>query len=80
MKRLRCFGILFCLIVLVFVFSGMTVLANEEETCGENAAYSIDSSGTMTVSGKGKIEANAFYKRSDIKQVYIGEGITSLGD
>lgn len=55
-------------------------------TCGKNASWQLDADGTLTVSGTGDMYSlNSSYsipwadKKSSIKQVVIGNGITSVG-
>ncbi len=55
-------------------------------SCGENATYSFDTqTGTLTISGTGRIADNAFndYNKSDwdsVKEIVIQEGITEIGE
>lgn len=55
-------------------------------TCGENLTWTLDNSGTLTISGEGRIEN--YYSDSDrpwdgkkesIKRVVIENGVTSIG-
>ena len=56
-------------------------------TCGDNLTWTLDDSGTLTISGMGKMAdyddtdkqpwAN---QRSSINKVVIGDGVTSIGD
>ena len=53
-------------------------------TCGNNATWALDDSGTLTISGTGKMDGYGvsahklpwYYARSNIKNVIISEGIT----
>ncbi|MBO7253810.1 MAG: leucine-rich repeat domain-containing protein, partial [Clostridia bacterium] len=47
--------------------------------CGEKAYYAYYEGNVIVVSGNGAIEEKAFYNRSFIKSVVIGDGITSVG-
>lgn len=59
----------------------------EQETgnkCGDNATYSLDSNGVLTITGTGSITDSFFcdldYEiRDNIKALVIGEGITGIG-
>lgn len=64
------------------VYAQEIVTAAEEESgaCGDNAVYTLDSDGTLTISGTGKIADHAFENREDIKAVVIEKGITRIGD
>lgn len=60
--------------------------AAEEGSCGENAVWSFDGSGTLTISGTGEISdwsspmAIPWAElRDEITAVVIGEGITKIG-
>ena len=54
--------------------------------CGENVTYTLDSEGTLTISGSGDMEdydawdPSPFYDNSDIKNIIIKKGVTSIGD
>ena len=54
--------------------------------CGENLKWDLSDDGTLTISGTGKMdswsyenETSPWYKNTDIKQVVIEEGVTSIG-
>ena len=55
-----------------------TVIANGE--CGENARWTLDSNGVLTISGTGDMNNSSEYRqyRSDIKSVIMEDGITSM--
>ena len=55
---------------------------NPSGSCGTNATYTLDSEGTLTISGTGAIADNAFKSQTDagIVNVVIGDGITSIGN
>ena len=53
-------------------------------TCGENLTWTLDNSGTLTISGEGPMENYYFNppwndQRESIKRVVIEEGVTSIG-
>lgn len=52
----------------------------EEGSCGENATYTLDSDGLLTISGSEEIKDEAFYERKDIKKVVIQKNITEIGE
>ena len=58
----------------------------ENKKCGDNAEYTLDSSGTLTVSGSGEIyDADDYlhgwaFHKDEIKKIVIESGITSVGD
>ena len=49
-------------------------------SCGENASYTLDEDGVLTISGSGAIEEHAFSDRDDVKKVIISKGISGIGD
>ena len=52
-------------------------------SCGENATYTVDSEGTLTISGTGPMEdypgMNTPWLVYNIKAVVVEEGITTIG-
>ncbi|MCR5459754.1 MAG: leucine-rich repeat domain-containing protein [Acetatifactor sp.] len=46
--------------------------------CGNYAHYTLED-GLLQIMGTGEVYRIAFRYRSDVKQVYVGEGITSIG-
>ena len=53
---------------------------------GDNLTWTLDEAGTLTISGTGEMAdwgystRSPWYDNSDIKQVIINEGVTSIGD
>lgn len=74
------------LITLVFTIIGdkNPVLADEnidEGKCGINTHYVLDSNGTLTISGKGKVTSNNWIDfKEQIKKVIIEEGVINIPD
>ncbi len=59
------------------------VTAVESGTCGAEGSdvnYTLYSDGTLVISGRGEIAANAFRDRKDIKKLFVKDGITRIGD
>jgi len=56
-----------------------------EGTCGENVTWTLDSEGTLTISGTGEMVDYSFKTapwyshREQIKAIHIEEGVTSIG-
>ena len=53
--------------------------------CGENVIYTLDSNGLLKISGSGNmndyyIGNSPFYLNKNIKEIVIGDGVTSIGD
>lgn len=71
----------------VMTCSAMPVLtanAAESGTCGENLTWTLDDSGTLTISGTGNMTdyeglASPFCERSDIRTVIVAQGVQSIG-
>lgn len=95
MKRLkRCLSMLLvCSMVIIMLPS--TALAADDETaatsgtCGENLTWELSDDGTLTISGEGEMDdydldasirrPSPWYMSSEIVNVVIGEGVTSIG-
>ena len=57
----------------------------ESGSCGENLTWTLDSEGTLTISGTGDmtnydVNGAPFYENSNIKAIKIENGVTSIGD
>ncbi len=50
-----------------------------EGVCGENAYWTLDKKGTLTISGTGKVNSNP-WEKDKIKKVIISEGITDISE
>ena len=53
--------------------------------CGDNVTYTLDDDGLLKISGSGNmndyyIGSSPFYLNKDIKEIVIGDGVTSIGD
>ena len=61
-----------------------TVTVVDSGSCGDNATYTLDSNGLLTISGSGEIKVGVFrynpIVKNAAKQVVINEGITSIGN
>lgn len=75
------------LLLAVFMAFGLCTMDSEAAnivgsgSCGEKATWTLDSEGTLRISGTGKIKEKAFYNSMwRAKQVIIEEGITGIGD
>ena len=70
----------------LFTVSAAAADAPTSGTCGENLTWTLDTTGTLTISGTGAMEEyKAFYSapweqyRKDIQNVEIKSGVTSIG-
>ena len=52
--------------------------AEETGECGKSATYTL-SDGVLTISGKGAVSEDFFFRRTDIETVIIEEGIEEVG-
>lgn len=82
MKRI--FSGLLVLCMLAALLPTMTVFASEvvdSGACGENLTWSLDSDGTLTVSGTGDMTSAPWSShQGDIKKVVFDDGVTSICD
>ena len=86
-KRILCLALV---MVMIFTLLPMNAFAADvvaEGTCGENLTWTLDSEGTLTISGTGAMtdysngsSAPWYSSRSSIKSVTIGNSVTSIGD
>ena len=80
---------LIVVLTMALFFGGITVSAEPLDSgeCGEEVTWSLDSNGTLTISGSGAMDnydwvnnPGWYYDRSDIQKVVIESGITSIGN
>lgn len=71
---------------IMLAVSSFSVLVSAEESgsCGDEVVWTLDDNGLLTVSGTGAINGYTFldpapWKNSDVKEVVIGDGVTSIG-
>lgn len=90
-KTLR---VLCSLILFIFLLPGIPTVVRaatviETGSCGANVSYTLDTDGTLTLSGTGAINdyeyetsggSSPFADKTAIKKVVINKGITSVGD
>ena len=67
------------------LFGGVAVTVSAAEvasgTCGDNATWSLDDTGTLTISGTGDMDDIDWgVHRGEITSVEIEDGVTSIGD
>ena len=81
-----------CMLLSLLPFAA---LADNSGSCGEHAVWTLDDAGTLTISGKGKMDnytqrilssgedvstAPWMDARQSIRKIVVSEGITSIGD
>ena len=55
-------------------------------TCGENLTWTLDDEGTLTISGTGEMydyrssDSTFYYKREQIQNIVLNEGVTHIGN
>ena len=73
-----------CVVIGLFVILPVTTSAAESGSCGDNAMWILDESGTLTISGAGDMWDyyfdSPFCFNENIKYVIIEDNITSVGD
>lgn len=92
-KRILCLMLVFNILATLIVALPTTVYAKTSGTCGTNLTWMLDDNGILTITGTGKMYDyshinNRFYTSSapwysyasDIREVYISEGVTSIGN
>lgn len=82
----QCLSILLVVLMLCtsvpLVFSATV----DSGTCGENVTWTLDDTGTLTISGTGEMEDYSapwcpwYEKRETINKIVINEGVTRVGD
>ena len=84
-KQVLCGLLVLCLIFSLLPVSAIADTA-KSGTCGENLTWTLDSEGTLTISGTGAMtdysdesKAPWFNSRSSIKSATIGNSVTSIG-
>ena len=81
MKKIMGIVVALCVIgSFVHVTSATTVV--DSGTCGDNASWVLDSTGALTISGSGKMNAVELDEDSenDVTKIIINEGITEIGE
>ena len=86
-KRILCLALVMVMIFTSLPMSAFAADVVAEGTCGENLTWTLDSTGTLTISGTGAMtdyindsKAPWFNSRSSIKSVIIENSVTSIGD
>ena len=86
MKKILSLLLTICMISGVLTTIPITAFAATSGTCGDNLTWTLDDSGTLTISGTGAMDnwsSNVLMpwhsSRTDIKKVIISENVTSIG-
>ena len=78
-KRLLSIALALCLVFTLLPVSAFAATTASGE-CGENLTWTLDSNGTLTISGTGEMTGDAWRNyRSSIKSVVINDGVTRIG-
>jgi len=85
LKRLGILMLVLCVSISVLVLGASAADIVEQGTIGDNLTWTIDSDGTMTISGEGEMVSydRAYYypwSMLDCTKLVIEEGVTSIGD
>ena len=81
------------LVVMLCIITAFAVCVHAESsgTCGDNLTWTLDSNGTLTISGKGEMDdyeykniqrtywSTAPWGRETVKNIVINEGVTKIG-
>ena len=83
MKRILCLVLVFCIAMCNLVFA---TEVERSGTCGENLKWTLDTDGTLTISGTGDMEnfVSISYTpwqhyNEKVKKIVIEDGVTSIG-
>ena len=79
-------AVLLLVVLGIVLFPGMKLNAAEEKsgTCGDNVSWTLDTDGTLTISGTGATKDYESYEspfegKTEIKNVVIESGVTGIG-
>ena len=86
-KRILCLALVMVMIFTLLPMSAFAANVVAEGTCGENLTWTLDSEGTLTISGTGAMTDYSydskvpwFNSRSSIKSAIIESGVTTIGE
>ncbi len=88
MRKFISLILIICIITSLGISLPLVASAADSGACGDNATWTLDDNGTLTISGTGKTKGYGlsvhklpwYYTHSNIKSVIIEEGITSICD
>ena len=84
MKKRICSLLLALLMVVTMLPTTASAAETASGTCGENLTWTLDDTGTLTISGTGEMEDNYYSpwesQKKSIKHVVIENGVTSIGE
>ena len=78
-KKLLSAALVLCLLLTLLPMAAFADGDVQTGTCGDGLTWTLDTAGTLTVSGSGEISANAFAVNSRIVRAEIGAGVTGIG-
>ena len=78
-KKLLSAALVLCLLLTLLPMAAFAADDVQTGTCGDGLTWTLDTAGTLTVSGSGEISANAFAVNSRIVRAEIGAGVTGIG-
>ena len=78
-KRIISLLMIMCIMASLVTALPITASAATSGTCGDNATWVLDESGTLTISGTGDMWDYSFCFNENIKNVVIEDNITSVG-
>ena len=84
MKKLLCLFLVVALVMGVINIDVSAVTTTSSGSCGSKVTYTLDSTGTLTISGTGAMydysyNESPFQGNSSIKKIIINQGVTSVG-
>ena len=78
-KKLLSAALVLCLLLTLLPMAAFAADDVQTGTCGDGLTWTLDTAGTLTVTGSGEISANAFAVNSRIVRAEIGAGVTGIG-
>ena len=78
-KKLLRAVLVLCLLLTLLPMAAFAADDVQTGTCGDGLTWTLDTAGTLTVTGSGEISANAFAVNSRIVRAEIGAGVTGIG-
>ncbi len=79
LKRMLILSCLLCLLVGVLALSAAADEIVDSGTCGDHLTWTLDSEGTLTISGRGEVWSNAFKDALSVKKLCFWTALPILG-
>ena len=72
-------------LLLITLLVSLSAYAEKSGTCGDNLQWKLTDEGVLTITGTGEMQdwndySSPWYENESVKQVIIGDGVTTIGD